>query len=159
MSNQIIPAIYRAIMHPTPRHALVGGALAAAAVAACFQAPLKLSKDDSAVMLSGLSINAPDPSARGSLPVKRLFYGNGTDKNRAEYRDSVTLKTATVDGSKLASAPDPAQGRIRKKYWGFDFTKLPVNGRVWYPDGPGPYPLVLIVHGNHNMKEFSDPGY
>jgi hypothetical protein len=30
---------------------------------------------------------------------------------------------------------------------------------VWYPEGDGPFPLVLIVHGNHNMKDFSDPGY
>ena len=36
---------------------------------------------------------------------------------------------------------------------------MPVNGRVWYPHGGGPYPLVLIVHGNHNMKDYSDPGY
>jgi dienelactone hydrolase len=36
---------------------------------------------------------------------------------------------------------------------------MPVNGRVWYPQGNGPFPLVLIVHGNHNMKDFSDPGY
>jgi dienelactone hydrolase len=133
--------------------------MVAAALAACVAAPLKLARDDSAVMLSGLSITAPDPSARGTLGVKRLYYGSGTDKQRPEYRDSVTIRTATVDGSKLASAPDPTQAKLRRKYWGFDFTKLPVNGRVWYPDGPGPYPLVLIVHGNHNMKEFSDPGY
>ena len=36
---------------------------------------------------------------------------------------------------------------------------LGVNARVWYPDGPGPFPLALIVHGNHKMAEFSDPGY
>ncbi|HEY2824132.1 MAG TPA: hypothetical protein VGI83_01160, partial [Gemmatimonadales bacterium] len=36
---------------------------------------------------------------------------------------------------------------------------LPLNGRVWYPDGDGPFPLVLIVHGNHNPENFSDPGY
>jgi len=30
---------------------------------------------------------------------------------------------------------------------------------VWYPQGDGPFPLVLIVHGNHDMKDFSDPGY
>ena len=27
------------------------------------------------------------------------------------------------------------------------------------PDGAGPWPLALIVHGNHNYREFSDPGY
>ncbi len=125
----------------------------------CLQAPLKVSPDDSPRVLSRLAIGAPDPSARGTLAVRQLYYGAGTDLHRAEFRDSVTIKTRTVDGSKLAAAPDPAQAKIRKKYWGFDFAKLPVNGRVWYPDGPGPYPLVLIVHGNHNMKEFSDPGY
>ncbi|MBC7895266.1 MAG: MFS transporter [Cytophagaceae bacterium] len=129
------------------------------ALAACVVAPLKLAKDDSGIVLSSLSINAPDPSVRGPLAVKRLYYGSGTDKQRAYFRDSVALKTATVDGTKFAGAPDPGQASIRKKFWGFDFAKLPVNGSVWYPDGPGPYPLVLVVHGNHNMEEFSDPGY
>ncbi|MCC6318572.1 MAG: MFS transporter [Gemmatimonadaceae bacterium] len=132
---------------------------AAAALAACVVAPLKLSRDDSGSVLSGLSLDAPDPSLKGSLGVKRLYYGSGTDRRRAEFRDSVTIRTATVDGTKFASAPDPQQAKIRKDFWGFDFSRLPVNGRVWYPDGAGPYPLVLIVHGNHNMAEFSDPGY
>lgn len=137
----------------------LAAALAAAVLSACVTAPLKLSTDDSAVMLARQLLSAPDPSHRGTFNVRSLYYGSGTDKQRAVYRDSVTIKTRTVDGSKLAGPPDPEQGAIRKEYWGFDFTKLPVNGRVWYPDGPGPFPLVLIVHGNHNMKEFSDPGY
>jgi hypothetical protein len=36
---------------------------------------------------------------------------------------------------------------------------LPRQGRVWFPDGHGPFPLVLIVHGNHDMEDFSDVGY
>jgi dienelactone hydrolase len=129
------------------------------ALSACLVAPLKLTTDDSAIVLARHSIRAPDPGQRGTYAVKSLYYGSGTDKRRPEYRDSVTIKTASVDGSKLAGPPNPAQGKLRRDYWGFDFTKLPVNGRVWYPDAPGPFPLVLIVHGNHNMKEFSDPGY
>lgn len=121
-------------------------------------APLKLARDDSPVVLARHLIRAPDPSTRGSHAVLRLYYGSGTDKRRAEYRDSVTLRTAAVDGSKLADVPGQA-GRDRTKYWGFGFNRMPVNGRVWYPDGDGPFPLVLIVHGNHNMKDFSDPGY
>jgi dienelactone hydrolase len=121
-------------------------------------APLKLARDDSPVVLSRHLINAPDPSARGTHSFRTLYYGSGTDKQRAVFRDSVTLKTGTVDGSKLADVPGQA-GRDRTKYWGFGFNKMPVNGRVWYPDGAGPFPLVLIVHGNHNMKDFSDPGY
>ena len=70
----------------------------------------------------------------------------------------MALKTPTVDGSALVSAT-PEIAKSRAKYWGFDFKKLPINGRVWYPEGDGPFPLVLVVHGNHNMKDFSDPGY
>lgn len=49
--------------------------------------------------------------------------------------------------------------KLREWYWGFDFESFPINGRVWYPDGDGPFPLVLVVHGNHTMEEHSDPGY
>jgi len=133
--------------------------LAATLMTAACVAPLKLAKDDSPVVLSRQLLTAPNPSERGPFTVRMLYYGSGTDKQRAAFRDSVTLKTLPVDGSKFASAPDKGQEKVRKKYWGFDFSKLPVNGRVWYPEGPGPFPLVLIVHGNHNMKDFSDPGY
>ena len=36
---------------------------------------------------------------------------------------------------------------------------IPLHGLVRYPDGPGPFPLVIIVHGNHNPKHPSYPGY
>jgi hypothetical protein len=48
---------------------------------------------------------------------------------------------------------------MRTRYWGFNDKALPLNARVWYPEGKGPFPLVLIVHGNHSDREFSDPGY
>ena len=127
-------------------------------LAACAQ-PLKLARDDSPVVLASHSLRAPNPADRGTYSVRSLYYGSGTDKQRPEFRDSIAIRTAIVDGSKLADAPNPSQRKLREKYWGFGFSKLPVNGRVWYPDGPGPFPLVLIVHGNHNMKDFSDPGY
>jgi hypothetical protein len=48
---------------------------------------------------------------------------------------------------------------LRSRYWGFDAANLPLKGRVCYPDGDGPFPLALIVHGNHFMMNDSDPGY
>ncbi|HUQ81955.1 MAG TPA: hypothetical protein VM076_12475 [Gemmatimonadaceae bacterium] len=132
--------------------------LLAFALSACIKQPMKLTKDDSPVVLSHQSITAPNPSMNGTLPVRTLVYGSGTDKHRSAFRDSVALKTRTVDGSTMVSAP-PEIAKARHKYWGFDFKKLPINGRVWYPQGDGPFPLVLVVHGNHNMKDFSDPGY
>ncbi len=102
---------------------------------------------------------APNPADPGSYPVKFLTYGSGSDIRREEYAKSVALKTATVDASPFFKDFKGWKASIRKRYWGFGMEKLPLNARVWYPDGAGPFPLVLIVHGNHNMAEFSDPGY
>jgi dienelactone hydrolase len=102
---------------------------------------------------------APDPSAPGPLHVLKLFYGVGNDIRRSEYGSSVAIKTRTVDSSDFFKDFEGWKRWSRKKYWGFDVDKLPLNARVWYPDGPGPFPLALIVHGNHNMADFSDPGY
>ena len=130
---------------------------AAAALTACYGS-LNLTPSDADRVLSRQLLDAPNPALNGALPVKRMFYGSGTDKARAEYRDSVTIKTKTVDLSKFVSI-DPAPAKDRKKYWGFEPKNFPVQGRVWYPEGNGPFPLVLTVHGNHNPKDFSDPGY
>lgn len=131
--------------------------LALALAAGCTQ-PLKLSPDDSRVVLSHQLITAPDPGLPGSYRVKTLYYGSGTDKRRAEYRDSVTIKTKTVNASAFVNIP-PDQAKQRKKDWGFGPDQYPINGRVWYPEGDGPFPLVLIVHGNHDPLNYSDPGY
>ncbi|HUF68015.1 MAG TPA: hypothetical protein VMM79_05125 [Longimicrobiales bacterium] len=132
--------------------------LAAATVpgAACYPA-LKLEPSDANIVLANHTIDAPDPGARGPFAIGRLYYGSGTDRNRAEYRDSVTLRTDSVDASKFVSLA--AAARSRNPYWGFTTKGMPLNGRTWYPQGDGPFPLVLMVHGNHNPKDFSDPGY
>ncbi len=127
------------------------------ALQGCVQ-PLTIAPSDAATVLARRRITAPNPGQPGSLPVRTLYYGSGKDVRRPEFRDSITYRTGTVDASPFARM-DPPVARSRKKYWGYDNTRFPLNARVWYPEGPGPFPLVLIVHGNHNMKEFSDPGY
>jgi dienelactone hydrolase len=138
------------------RHAFTVAAVAALS-AACAQ-PLRLSRDDSPVVLARQLLDAPNPATAGPYAVRSFYYGSGTDKRRIQFRDSVTIKTRTVDASPFVSM-SPEQTKDRKKYWGFDAKQFPLNGRVWYPEGAGPFPLVLVVHGNHNMKDFSDPGY
>ena len=105
------------------------------------------------------SLTTGNPADPGPYSVKTLFYGAGTDIRRPEYGASVAIKTRTVDASAFFKDFKGWKRWARKKYWGFDLDKLPLNARVWYPDGAGPFPLALIVHGNHNMAEFSDPGY
>ena len=127
------------------------------AALACTQS-LKVSSDDSPVVLAHQSIDAPNPGEKGPLAVRSLYYGSGTDKRRREFRDSVAIKTKAVDASAFVSM-EPNVAKDRKKIWGFDTKAFPINGRVWYPEGPGPFPLVLVVHGNHNPIDYSDPGY
>jgi dienelactone hydrolase len=104
-------------------------------------------------------LSASNPALPGPYAVKLLFYGSGTDMRRPEYGKPVAIKTATVDASRFFKDFKGWKASLRRRYWGFGMDKLPLNARVWYPDGPGPFPLALIVHGNHNMAEFSDPGY
>ena len=104
-------------------------------------------------------IMLPDPSKPGPYKVRRLTYGSGKDRHRPEFGKNAMLTTASVDGSKLVEGWKGAVGWARTRYWGFDTKQFPLQARVWYPDGPGPFPLVLIVHGNHLGEEFSDPGY
>jgi dienelactone hydrolase len=136
-----------------PTHVLVASL---ALIAGCTPA-LQLTPNDAAVVLARQELRAPDPGQPGTYAVRRLYYGSGADKNRAEYRDSVEIKTQSVDASKMVSLGTSEDER--NDYWGFTPTEMPLNARVWYPDGDGPYPLVLVVHGNHDMKDFSDPGY
>src|SRR5512133_783 len=98
---------------------------------ACTQA-LTLTKDDSPVVLSHQLISAPNPGEKGSFAVKTLYYGSGTDKRRVIFKDSVTIKTKTVDASPFVSM-EPPQAKQREKDWGFGTSKFPINGRVWYP--------------------------
>ena len=84
-------------------------------------------------------VSSADNLARTSL-TRDMVFGD----------DGGIHQLATVTG-------DAAKQRL--KFFGFDLKKAPLNGRVWYPDGPGPFPLALIVHGNHSYRELSDPGY
>ncbi|MBV9301434.1 MAG: hypothetical protein JOY62_05660 [Acidobacteriaceae bacterium] len=104
-------------------------------------------------------LNAANPAERGPFAVKTLFYGSGNDLRRPEYGKQVAIRTGFVDASSFFKDFSGWKAYLRERYWGFGMDRLPLNGRVWYPDGAGPFPLVLIVHGNHNMAEFSDPGY
>lgn len=95
-----------------------------------------------------------DPSLPGKYPVRALTYGSGSD-HRPEYGAQAALLTAPVDGSQLLEG----WSVIRRAWWGFGPESMPLNARVWIPDGEGAFPLILIVHGNHPMEDSSENGY
>jgi len=127
-------------------------------------------------MRAAAPLAAPDPGTPGSYRVQVLTYGSGADRHRLEYGADVDLEAPSVDASAFIDGWDGAAGWGRTKYWGFDVTALPLQGRVWYPDDDvaadeaganeatpaqrgAPFPIVLIVHGNHDMEDYSDAGY
>lgn len=103
-------------------------------------------------------LDAPDPGARGPFAFETFTYGAGDDRHRPEYADGAALRTPRIDGSRFVEWRGRG-GELRRGFWGFDTTTLPMQGRVWMPQGEGPFPLVLAVHGNHQMEHFSDAGY
>lgn len=104
-------------------------------------------------------LDLPDPGAAGEHRVKLLRYGSGTDRRRAEYGAGVDLRTRPVDGRPFLHAWSGFDGWLRTRYFGFDTSALPLNGHLWVPEGPGPFPVVVIVHGNHRLDEASEAGY
>lgn len=96
-----------------------------------------------------------NPAARGKYDVAYFTYGSGTDLHRKEFGSEVDLVSNAVDASFFLED----FRKFREIFWRFDPGELPLNARVWMPQGMGPFPLALIVHGNHHMEYFSDDGY
>ena len=109
--------------------------------------------------MKGPVLDAPDPGEPGRFGIQTLTYGSGTDRRRPEFGSNASLTVEPVDGRPFLDGWEGLSGWYRTRYWGFDQESLPLNGRVWYPDEEGRFPLVLIVHGNHNMADVSDTGY
>lgn len=121
-------------------------------------------RDDANPALAGFeledrTLDLEDPAAPGPYNVRTLTYGTGEDRYRPGYGAEVDVRSRTVDASKLIDGWDGPVGWLRTRYWGFDPSALPLQGRVYLPDDEGPFPLVLVVHGNHFMEDFSDAGY
>ena len=100
-----------------------------------------------------------DPAKTGNYPVATLFYGSGNDRHRPEYGKKISIKTESVDATSFFDQTKGLKNWLRKFYWGFNSKNYPINARVWYPNAEGTFPLVLIVHGNHLMTDYSDAGY
>lgn len=101
----------------------------------------------------------PNPALPGVYEVESFTYGSGTDQRRPEYADEVRYTTPSVDATRLLPAWTGKKKKWREQYWGFGVDAFPLNARVYRPKDKGLFPLVLVVHGNHSMIDYSDEGY
>ena len=104
-------------------------------------------------------LSAPDPSRPGPFAVQSIDYGAGVNKQRPEFGARRGLLSRTVDARPFVHGLSDLQSALRSSYWGFGPEAFPLNGRVWFPEGAGPFPLFLIAHGNADMSVPSDLGY
>ncbi|HET7182367.1 MAG TPA: hypothetical protein VFI15_09070, partial [Candidatus Limnocylindrales bacterium] len=86
-------------------------------------------------------------------------YGSGTDRLRPAFGAEVDITTPSVDARPILKELGWGSDAAREWFWGFGRDALPLDGLAWVPVGAGPFPLVLMVHGNHAMGDFSEPGY
>jgi dienelactone hydrolase len=100
-----------------------------------------------------------DPATRGNYSFERLTYGAGANARRPEFGAERDLESRVVDISALLPEWKDFKQQMRERYWGISLGEAPLNGQVWAPEGEGAFPLVLIVHGNHGMEDYSDSGY
>jgi hypothetical protein len=103
-------------------------------------------------------LDLPDPGKQGPYRVETFTYGSGADARRPEYREEVDWTSTSVDATAFVEI-EGFNSWMRRWYWGFTPVAFPLNGRVWAPVGEGAFPLALIVHGNHDMDDYSDAGY
>jgi dienelactone hydrolase len=154
--------------HRTSRRILAAALLAAAgSLAACASLP----PAQAAEAFGPWDARMPgvaDPGADGPLEARSFLYAGPYNPRRPEY-GRAAVRTAPVDLSAFFTPRDGLAAyvfrvsayydRVNARHWGFGQAAAPLNGIVWYPEGPGPYPLVVCAHGNHDAYEASELGY
>jgi dienelactone hydrolase len=102
-----------------------------------------------------------NPAEPGGYRVREVTYGSGGDGGRWEYGRGAVLPSRRVDGRGLLGEAGWSEGELAtlERLWGFGLGEVPLNGRVWFPDAAGAFPVVVIVHGNHTPDVASEDGY
>lgn len=79
----------------------------------------------------------------------------GMDKYLDTYLEQPSFESKTVSINYFLNEWQSS----RENYLGFNVSNVPLNAHYYLPDGEGPFPVIAIVHGNHEMTKVSDIGY
>lgn len=80
-------------------------------------------------------------------------YGN------QDYLDKYQMTNQELSDTTSISYFLNAWNKTRENYLGFNVYNVPLNGHYYMPDQAGEYPLLVLVHGNHEMSHDSEIGY
>ena len=95
-----------------------------------------------------------NPSLPGVYSHNVYFYASGSQRANP-FPGETVIESNTADASGFLHG----WSGNRRRSLGFEPDALPLNAQVWMPVGEGPFPLALIVHGNHIAGRRSDLGY
>lgn len=108
-----------------------------------------------------LSMNAfdtfkTDLEIKEALPTYEIIEGvYGNESYVEKYGDeSSDLSFSSNIGSFINAFEES-----KASYLGFNIRNIPLNAHYYMPEGQGPFPVALIVHGNHEMVDVSEMGY
>lgn len=104
-----------------------------------------------------------NPAEQGPFSFHFIEYGNNVenqlDTAEEQYKQKLTdltyINFPSVDGSSLLQD----WSWTKELYWGFTESDIPIRGKLWIPNGEGPFPIVYIMHGNHISEVDSSAGY
>lgn len=85
-----------------------------------------------------------------SYSVQTVLYGTSEESE---------LLTGTTNLQSFTSYNGKWTKKLREYYWGHGIDKVPLAGKIWYPEGQENCPVLFIIHGNHTMVTESYLGY
>ncbi len=122
-----------------------------------------LSNNNNFYIKGNIESTIPNPSTNGPYTgiINNIVYARaglnyihpalGTEYDIFET-PTANYQTGSVDLSDFSDLAHPV-------LWPFNSSHMPINGILRVPQAPGPLPLVLFVHGNHDPRQNSTPGY
>ena len=110
-----------------------------------------------------------NPGKFGSFSFSEIIYASSgldysVNPNLGEYQvyqnPSRNFETQRLNLDGIATLGTTViGGQMRPVGWPFTVSEVPINGHIRVPEGSGPFPLIILAHGNHSPLENSTPGY
>lgn len=97
-----------------------------------------------------INIGEKQVDYEGKYQAKTFDYG---------MKEHEKVRTKTVDMSPYLESHNALRRWTREQYLGYGAEEIPLEGRVWYPEEEGAYPILFIIHGNAHMVKQSYLGY